>query len=164
MKISPWWLDPRLATLIGKPDHAERRAIEPVLEDVIRQVLDVGSDPLRVVYLDRHAPWARDLARGLHWLALGLSPEPSTAEMLDILADRPLTDEQRRRFTDDIDVAYALTYHRHIDTVAGHGASATISVASLRANRPWLDTLLLGWRLHLAVELLRLTRSDSRLD
>lgn len=164
MTTRPWWLDPRLAMLIGQPDHAARLAIEPVLGDVVRQVLDLGSDPLRVVYLDRHAPWARDLARGLHWLALGHPPEPPTAHILDILADRRMIIEQRVRLASDIDVAYALTYHRHLNTVAGHGASATLSVSHLRANRPWLDTMLLGWRLHLAIELLRLTRSDTLLN
>ena len=164
MTTGSWWLDPRLAELIGSPDHGARRAIGRVLDDVILHVLDIGSGPLRVVYLDRHAPWARDLARGLHWLALGHSPEPSTAELLDKLADRPLIGDQRDRFAADIDLAYALTYHRHVDTVAGKDASATIAIARLRANRPWLETMLLGWRLHLAIEFLRLTRSDSRLN
>ena len=164
MITGSWWLDTRLAGLIGSPDHLARGAIMRVLDDVIRDVLDVGAHPLRVNYLDRHAPWARDLARGLHWLCLGHPSEPTTAQLLATLADRPLVDEQRNYLAEGIDMAYGLSYHRHVDTVAGLGASATLPAARLRANLPWLETMLLGWRIHLAVELLRLVHLDSRLD
>lgn len=164
MTSGSWWLDPRLADLVGSPDPAARQAIERVIDEVALLVLGSETGPLGVPYLDLHAPWARDLARGLHWLALGHSPEPPTPELVEILTDRPLVDEQRKQFAADIDLAFALTYHRHVDTIAGYGASASIAVSRRRADRPWLETTLLGWRLHLTVELLRLTHSDSLLD
>ena len=109
--------------------------------------------------------WARGLARGLQWLALGNPPDVSTGRLVDILAARCHVDPERRAvFSHDLDVAYTLTYQRHIDTVVAHRASATVAAHRLRTTRPWLDTTLLGWRIHLTVELLRLTRLDARLD
>jgi hypothetical protein len=160
-----WWLDPHLTVLIGPLDPDTHPAIEHIIVDVVRQVLAPGNDPLDTAYFDRHAPWARDLARGLHWLALGHPPQPSTAQLIKVLAVRcPVDADQRGTFSHDLDVAYSLTYQRHIDTVVAHRASATVAADTLRSSRPWLDTMLLGWRIHLTVELLRLTRLDAHLD
>ena len=150
---------------MGSPDPDTQASIERVIVGVVRQGLTPRHDRLDAAYLDRHAPWARGLARGLQWLALGYPPDVSTGRLVDILAARCHVDPERRAvFSHDLDVAYTLTYQRHIDTVVAHRASATVAAHRLRTTRPWLDTTLLGWRIHLTVELLRLTRLDARLD
>jgi hypothetical protein len=58
-------------------------------------------------------------------------------------------EDRRTSFVQDVDVAFALSYHRHLDTVAGFGSSRTRAVRSHSPEEGSIQTMLLGWHLHL---------------
>lgn len=148
-------LDPAL----GPTGEQAAAAIAGICGDALRAVLGPGlareavADP---ALLARIAPWARDLARGLQYRDRYGPGEPATAELLARLAGRPVCDGQARSFAETVDLAVVLTAGRVTDQVLGPGSGARHPVANELAA-PWLPALQLGYRIGLALEILRLS-------
>lgn len=118
-------------------------------EAVVQAISPATSQQLYVL-----APWTFDLALGLHYRSARGATEPKTAELITLFAgDRAV--EQSAEFEERVDVALALTLDQTIDHIHGPGATMR-DPAQLRDATPWLDTCILGARLRLASELVRL--------
>lgn len=154
-------LDEALTATLGPVDSSVGEAIVGICNDAVEQVLGpalaetLRSDPSRVALV---VPWVWDLARGLQFQSLHNQSEWRTVELLAILDPRPQDREQLKRFAESIDVTTALTLDRLLDPVLGPGACTRPPEAN-DAAAPWLEPLRLGYRIHLALELLRLTAS-----
>jgi hypothetical protein len=81
-----------------------------------------------------------------------------TAELLSVLASELQDPQQVQRFAETVDLSFALTFDRLLEAVLGPGACSRPPEEN-EAALPWLTPLKLGYRIHLALELLRLTRS-----
>src|SRR5688500_11211250 len=93
-------VDTRLSVLIGEPADTERAQISAKLSEALETTLgDILGGHLRDAdTVDRVAPWARDLARGLHWRSLhagSAGGELDASAMLDELAESALGPELR---------------------------------------------------------------------
>jgi hypothetical protein len=83
----------------------------------------------------------------------------STAELLSKLAPVLQDSQQTQRFAEAIDLSATLTLDRLLESVLGPGACSRPSEEN-EAAVPWLTPLKLGYRIHLALEFLRLTPSN----
>ena len=159
-------VDTRLSVQLGEPDETERARISDQLSGALRSILGdiLGDDPIDVDTIDRVAPWARDLARGLHWEALHRDSRDDTFDpsaMLDELAEVPLDPVLRDEGAATVSTAWALTHDRIVDQLHGHQAHKRYSSQSLQQRAPWQDSVSLGYGIHLMFEWLRL---DPRLQ
>lgn len=148
-------LDPAL----GRPDQQAAAAITGICGDALQTVLGPGlaqsalADPQ---LLNRIAPWARDLARGLQYRDSYGPGDPPTAVLVARLAGRSVGAGQALRFAETVDLAVLLTLGRVTDQVLGPGSGArNPDVNDLAA--PWLAALQLGYRVGLVLEVLRLS-------
>ena len=154
-------LDGTLDVALGPADGFTNDAIVGICNDALAKVLGPGL--VDVLRADHHllslvAPWVWDLARGLQFQSRKGADPPRTAELVTCLSGRQLAEAQLRRFAETIDLATVLTLDRVIEQVLGPGA-CTRDPAENEAAAPWLAGLKLGYRIHLALELLRLTPS-----
>jgi hypothetical protein len=152
-------LDPAL----GPVSDQASAAITGICGDALHAALGPGlaraalADP---VLLSRIAPWTRDLARGLQYRDRYGPDEPSTADLVTRLADQPVPEARARSFAETVDLAAALTLGRVTEQVLGPGSGALHPVAS-ELTAPWLPALQLGYRIGLALEILRLSDPGS---
>lgn len=117
-------------------------------DEVIEAISPATPEQLYVL-----APWAFDLALGLHYRSVRGAIQPKAAELIVLFADTPPT-AQFAEFERFLDVAFALTLDQTIDHIHGPGATMR-PPEQLRDATPWLDTCILGARLRLASELVR---------
>ncbi len=151
-------LDQALVATLGpfQPDVAN--AVVGICTDALATT--VGPEILAVLDGDRRlvplvAPWVFDLARGVLVLQRRGPGELRSGDLLDLLSGHLLSEHDRIRFAQTVDLAATLTLDRVLEQVLGPGACA----ADPRANAlaaPWLAALTYGHRVHIALELLRL--------
>lgn len=148
-------LDPAL----GIPEPQASAAITGICGDALHAVLGPGLAEAALSdleLLNRIAPWARDLARGLQYRDSYGPGEPPTAVLVARFAARPVRAGQALRFAETVDLAVVLTLGRVTDQVLGAGSGArNPDVNDLAA--PWLAALQLGYRVGLVLEILRLS-------
>lgn len=152
-------LDSALAGTLGPADAQTRHAIAAICNDALAEVLGPAvAGLLRADHglLARVAPWVWDLARGLQYQSRYGAIQPATADLLTSLRGRPLPSGQTQQFAQTIDLAVTLTLDRVTEQVLGLGACSRDPAAN-EATAPWLAGLTLGYRIHLAQELLRLS-------
>jgi len=151
-------LDQVLVATLGpfQPDIVD--AVVGVCNDALAttvgpEILAVlGTDPCRLGLV---APWVFDLARGLLALQrLGPKELPSS-DLLHQLSGQRLSEHDRARLAETVDLAATLTLDRALEHVLGPGACARDPRANATAA-PWLAALTYGHRIHIALELLRL--------
>jgi hypothetical protein len=151
-------LDPVLTRLLGSVDEHTARAITGICDDALTAVLGLPlasaarADP---ALMTRIAPWVPDLARGLQFQDSGGAGDTSTTVLLTRLASPPLPGPRLRSFAGTVDLAVVLTLGRLTEQVLGAGAAARDPAAN-ELEAPWLPALKLGYRVGLALELLRL--------
>ncbi len=154
-------VDEALAKAVGPVDSFVGDAIVGICNEAAEQVLGpaiveaLGNDRDRLALV---APWLWDLARGLHFQGRYGRPDMPTAELLSVLASDMRDPQQVQRFAETVDLSLALTLDRLLEAVLGPGACFR-PPAENEASLPWLTPLKLGYRIHLALEVLRLTPS-----
>ncbi len=153
--------DAALTAALGPVDALTAETITGICDDAIGSVL--GPALAGMVRDDRRllslvAPWVSDLACGLRFQSRNGPRQPPTTELLARLSARPLTGHEVRRFAETVDLAAALTVGRLLEQVLGPGACHR-DPAVTEAAAPWLAGLQLGYRIHLVLELLRLSAS-----
>ncbi len=153
--------DEALTRMLGPVDAFVADAIVEICNDALEGVL--GPVLVAVLVDDRHrlplvASWVWDLASGLHFQARNGPREPPTRELIAQLGDRHLGVEELRRFAETVDLATVLTLDRLLEQVLGPGACARVPKEN-EVALPWLAGLKLGYRIRLALELLRLSPS-----
>lgn len=156
-------IDTRLCVRIGEPDEAARSRISAQLEDALRSRLGdlLGDGPFDVETIDRVAPWARDLARGLHWQAMyGRADTFEPRTVVTDLAEGSIDPALAAAGASTVATAWALTWDRVVDQIHGHQAHKRHSTQALLQLAPWQDSVLIGYGIHLVMEWLRL---DPRL-
>jgi hypothetical protein len=154
-------VDTRLSARVGEPDEAARSRISDQLNEALRSTLGdlLGEGPIDVDTVDRVAPWARDLARGLHWQALHSRTTEAkfdSRDVIDELAEADLAPALRDDGAATVAITWALTHDRIVDQIHGHQAHKRYS-----SRAPWEGSVVLGYGIHLILEWLRL---DPRLD
>ena len=148
-------LDPAL----GPVSNDAAAAITGICDDALQSVLghslarEALDDP---GLLARIAPWARDLARGLQYRDRYGTGDPLTIELVARFSASPLSGDQACSLSETVDLAVVLTLGRVTDQVLGEGSGARHPVANALAA-PWLAALQLGYRIGLALEILRLS-------
>jgi hypothetical protein len=152
-------LDGGLAGVLGSVDRPTSDAIAAICNDAL--VTALGPAAMEMLRADHAllplvAPWVWDLARGLQYQSRHGPVQPSTTDLLGCLSGRGLPPDQARQFAETIDLTVVLTLDRVIGQVLGPGACARDPAANESAA-PWLGGLTLGYRIHLARELLRLS-------
>jgi hypothetical protein len=104
---------------------------------------------------ERTVPWVWDLARGFHFQSVRGSQTPQTIDLVDQLSIVPLDPDLRQALADTIDWPCILTEDRVAEWVQGRGAIRMDAIK--RENLfPWYPQLLLGYRIRLTTEALRL--------
>ena len=158
----PTFVDPALEARMGRLDPIVAAAIDAEVVEVVGSVLASRAPEVatRSDLFDLVAPWAWDLARGLHWHAIRGRRDLSADEMLPTLARGHLSAHRVRQLAPALDTAWALSYHRLIEQVHGRGSTTHRDITDLRVATPWLDAAIVGIRVHLAIELLRLSALD----
>ena len=154
-------LDRALTEAIGPVDRFVADAIVSICNEAVEYVLGAAVVEVLGNDLDRlalAAPWVWDLARGLHFEGRDGRPDLPTAELLSVIGPQ-LQDPQLHHFAEAVDVATALTLDRLLESVLGPGACSR-NPEENEAAVPWLIPLELGYRIHLVLELIRLTPHD----
>jgi hypothetical protein len=155
-------VDKELTEAIGPVDRFVGDAIVGICNEAVEHVLGpaiieaLGNDLDRLALV---APWVWDLARGLHFQGRAGRPEMPTAELLSLLVPGVHDPQQIQRYAETIDLTTALTLDRLLEAVLGPGACSRPPRAN-EAALPWLTPLKLGYRVHIALEFLRLTPSS----
>jgi hypothetical protein len=151
-------IDPVVARKLGNIEPAALQEIINICEEALIAI----SDP--VVYLElvngqasaeRVVPWLWDLATGLYFQSIRGPEQPTTTELLEQFSDSPLPTARRDQLAENIDWACILTEDRVAQYVGGIGALRTNPIER-RDNYPWYERLLLGYRIRLTTEALRL--------
>lgn len=152
-------IDPRLTAYIGFPDPSTLHAIYDITTEAVADVIGapvveaISPTIPRVLFM--LAPWAWDLSRGLHYNAYYSDANPSSMELLDSFSKTSIQTGLDREIANSIDMAVVLTMDQTVDHIHGLGATGR-NPADLRDRTPWLDTCLLGTRLRVTLEMLRL--------
>lgn len=157
------FLDPALVGRIGIVDPIIVSAIDAEVREVVADVVGryIPEIETRYELLALLAPWAWDLGRGLHWHAVRGKRDLRAEEMLEALSDRHIHEDRLEKLARTLDTAWALTYHRLIQQLHGAAATAEGDPDDVRRLTPWLDAAILGIRIHIALELLRLTGTSE---
>lgn len=154
-------VDTRLSMSLGEPDEAARAEISAVVAGALRSSLGdiLGEGPIDIDVIDRVAPWARDLARGMHWRALHHQPDIRGLNMRSVI-DQLVAGPLDRALGDDgvatVATAWALTHDRIVDQIHGHQAHKRYAADVLQQRAPWQEDVFLGYSIHLILEWLRL--------
>lgn len=154
-------VDNRLSLVLGEPDAGARSEIDRELVAALQWTI---GDVLRwlpadVELIDRVAPWARDLARGLHWRAVQGQPRAQNIDVRSImnrLPGAPIDERARDEAVANIAFTWVLTYDRMIDQIHGHQAHKHTPARVLEERAPWQADVILGYSIHLVLEWLRL--------
>ena len=151
-------IDKALTDAIGPVDRFVADAIVSICNEAVEQVL--GPAVIEALRNDHNrlalaAPWVWDLARGLHFQGRNGRANLPTAELLSVLGPQ-LQHSQLHRFAEAIDISIALTLDRLLESVLGPGTCSR-NPEENEAAVPWLNPLKLGYRIHLVLELIRLT-------
>lgn len=151
-------VDPILVATLGRPRPDTVDAIVGVCSDALEAT--VGPEVLAALERQRHlvalvAPWVFDLARGLLVLERQGSGELPSSALLDLLSGQRLSEHDRERLAEAVDLTTTLTLDRVLEHVLGPGACAQDPLSNVLAA-PWLNALKYGHRVHIALELLRL--------
>ncbi|MGC8463163.1 MAG: hypothetical protein ACP5P9_05790 [Acidimicrobiales bacterium] len=153
-------------------DGALEARIGPFEPDILDAVVGICTDALAATVgprifaeleTDRRrvllvAPWVSDLASGLFVLERFGPRERSSSELLDLLSTSALDEGHRTRMAESVDVAASLTLDRVLEHVLGRGACGRDPRLNA-VDAPWLSALTYGYRVHVALELLRLLPS-----
>ena len=154
-------IDRRLVDSIGPAPRDIAKAITAEVRAAVGQVLGgvlaPNVDPLDVV--DAVAPWAADLARGLHWHGL-MGRGGYARDLILQLATDTLSASSLDELARDLDVTWALQHSRFVEQIAGADGCQIPSV-ELHERYPWLEVAVLGARIDLTFEMLRLMHRDS---
>ena len=154
-------VDTRLSLVLGEPDAAACSEIDRELVAALQWTIGdvLRCLPADVELIDRVAPWARDLARGLHWRALQGQPRTHNIDVRSIMnqlagtaIDKRLQDEA----VTNIAFTWVLTHDRTIDQIHGHQAHKRTPAHVLEQRAPWQVDVILGYSIHLILEWLRL--------
>jgi hypothetical protein len=159
-------VDSRLSLALGEPDAPTRAAIDREVDEALRSTIGEVTAwvPADAELIDRIAPWARDLVRGLHWRACQHVDRTSNIDVRSImyrLADRPIDRALADEAVANIAFAWALTHDRVIDQLHGHQAHKRFAAHVLEQRAPWQVDVLLGYSIHLILEWLRLDPRTS---
>lgn len=154
-------LDDALLGVLGPVDPQIVGAIVGICNDAL--VTTLGPAIVDVIGADRRlvplvAPWTADLVRGLLALASHGPGELRTTKLLCLYARHRLTEQERTRYGETIDLAATLTLltlDRVVEHVLGPGACAR-NPGDNEAAAPWLPALEYGHRVHITLEFLRL--------
>jgi hypothetical protein len=156
-------LDPMLTSALGPVDAFSIAAIAGICNDAVSAVLgpllveELLSDKARRWLV---VPWVKDLARGLQLRSTRGPIEVHTTSLLLLLGKERVRKEDLHRARRSIDVAAALHLGAVLEHVLGPGA-AQRSPADYEAELPWIETLKLGYRVHLVLEFLRLLPASN---
>ncbi len=151
-------VDPVVVRKLGNIEPSALREIMNICEEALVAI----SDP--VVYRglacgkaspERVVPWLWDLATGLYFQSIRGPEPPTTEELLEQLSDSPLPAARRDQLAEKIDWTCILTEDRVAQYVGGIGAIKANPIER-RRNYPWYERLLLGYRIRLTTEALRL--------
>lgn len=149
-------IDRRLIKAIGPVPRdigeAIRAEVQAAVSQVLRDVISPDVNTMSVLHIV--APWGHDLARGLHWHGV-VGRGVASRELLIHLADEPLRSGALDEMARDLDVTWAIQHGRYVEQIAGPGA-VDIPSADLREQFRWLDAAVLGARIDVALEMLRL--------
>ncbi len=150
-------VDPILVATLGRPRPDTVDAVVGVCSDALATT--VGPEILAALDSDRRlvalvAPWVFDLARGLLVLDRYGPGELPSSELIDLLSGHRLSEHDRARLAETVDLAATLTLDRVLEHVLGPGACAKDPFANVLVA-PWLNALKYGHRVHNALELLR---------
>jgi hypothetical protein len=152
-------IDPRLTAHFGFPDSPTLSAFHDIVTEAVADVLGPrvteAISPTNAEELFLLAPWAWDLSRGLHYRAECGSDEPKSIELLIRFAGSTIEVERAHEIANSLDIAVVLTIDQTIDHIHGIGATK-LDPEELRVKTPWLGTCLLGVRLRVLLEFLRL--------
>jgi hypothetical protein len=152
-------IDPRLTAHFGFPDSPTLSAFHDIVTQAVADIL--GSrvteaiSPTTAEELFLLAPWAWDLNRGLHYRAECGPDEPESIELLTHFAGSAIEVGKAHEIANSLDIAVVLTIDQTIDHIHGIGATK-LDPERLKVKTPWLGTCLLGVRLRVLLEFLRL--------
>ena len=158
-------LDPILVAKIGMLDTQTAQELLNLCKEAANAVL--GQEAWSFLsknrsIIERAVPWIWDLARGVHFQSFYGPDMPQTGDLINQLSDKPLDDALCVLLADRIDLAFIFTEDRIAEYVQGRGA-IKLDPASRERSFPWYPRLLLGYRIRLTTEVLRLTL-HARLD
>lgn len=151
-------LDPVVVRKLGDVEAATLQGIASICHDALVAIL--GEEIVAFLSRDqmlaeRAVPWIWDLAAGLHYQSVRGPKVPVTVELVDEFSDAPLLMTDRNRLADGIDWAVILTEDRIAQSVDGRDAIRADPIER-HTKFPWYDRLLLGYRIRLTTEALRL--------
>ena len=154
-------VDTRLSMSLGEPDETARAEISAAVAGALRSSLGdlLGEGRIGIEVIDRVAPWARDLVRGMHWRAQNRQTDARGFEMrsvIDRLAADPLDQALGDEGVATVATAWALTHDRVVDQIHGHQAHKRYAADVLGQRAPWQEDVFLGYSIHLILEWLRL--------
>jgi hypothetical protein len=159
----PELLDPILTGAVGHVDASSVAAIAGICNDAVATVLgaaiveDLASDGARLWLV---VPWVKDLARGLQLRSVKGPIDVRTTSLLRLLGGDRVTEKDLQRAGSSIDVAVALQLGDVLEHVLGPDAARRLPSEN-EAQLPWIETLKLGYHVHLVLEFLRLLPSSS---
>jgi hypothetical protein len=151
-------LDPILIAKIGMLDTETARELSNLCEEAANSVL--GEEAWSFLskskwMIERAVPWIWDLARGVHFQSFYGPKMPQTDHLINQLSSKPLDSALRALLADRIDLAFIFTEDRIAEYIQGRDA-ITLDPASRERSFPWYPRLLLGYRIRLTTEVLRL--------
>jgi hypothetical protein len=159
----PELLDPMLTQAIGPVDAVSVAAIAGVCNDAVTAVLgasiiaELATDSARRWLV---VPWVKDLARGLQLRSVKGPIEVQTTSLLRMLSGDRMSEDDLQRAGSSIDIAVALQLGDVLEQVLGPGATQRLPSEN-EARLTWIETLKLGYHVHLVLEFLRLLPSSS---
>jgi hypothetical protein len=151
-------LDPIAMRKLGGIKAATLQEMAKICGNAVKAIL--GEEVAAFVFHDqrlaeRIVPWVWDLATGFYYQSVSGPGIPTTAELVDEFSDMPLLVANRDRLADRIDWTVILTEDRIAQFIDGRDGIKSDPVERL-AKFPWYERLLLGYRVKLTTEALRL--------
>jgi hypothetical protein len=159
----PELLDPMLTGAVGSVDTLSVAAIAGICNDAVTTVLgpaivqQLAVEGARIWLV---VPWVKDLARGLQLRSATGPIEVRTISLLRLLGGDRVSEADLPRAGSSIDIAVALQFGDVLEHVLGPGAAGRLPSEN-EAQLPWIETLKLGYHVHLVLEFLRLLPSSN---
>lgn len=146
------FIDTRLVDRIGAVSDDAVVAIDAEVDAALMQVVGhlLDSDIAVSVVAPILAPWAFDLARGLHWHDRRGSAT-TTADLTSAIAPDIVPAAAADEIVREVDVAWRLVDRRYAAQIFGPDAARQPSTR-LRTHCPWFDAAVLGFRIDLVLE------------
>jgi hypothetical protein len=151
-------LDPILVAKIGSVDTQILHGWFSICKDAVLAVLGLETWNLLSqdeLLAERTIPWVWDLTRGLHFENSYGQEIPQTADLVKRLSSQDLNNFWCEIIADKIDWACILTEDRVAQYIQGLGA-IRMDALSRESSFPWYTRVLLGYRIRLTTEALRL--------